>query len=243
MEDGLKANSPTGSLCSPDLRVRRNPSSKPTLSRHASIGVLQLSKYLPVPLDGDKPRIQASSAFCRAEPIAEVMVNQIQADAILIRYELHHPQVTLNAREVTPNTTPLLLHADVYNYALLEGRRITSTSRSTRDNAGSSLIQARFGTETCTGEVRAILSHPQPGVPSSEHKLLVMVAWMKESGFSPLSGGDDGFVWRKLDFDLAQSWGSTPGNTRNTKIPKRLAPTRSSYRWRMFNAKYRAELL
>jgi hypothetical protein len=118
--------------------------------------------------------------------------------ALVNYYNRHHPQVTLSAREVTPNTTPLLLHADVYNYALLNGRRITSTSRSTRNNAGSSLIQARFGTETCTGEVRAILSHRQPGVPSSEHKLLVMVAWMKESGFSPLNGGDDGFMWRKL---------------------------------------------
>jgi hypothetical protein len=118
--------------------------------------------------------------------------------ALVNYYNRHHPQVTLSAREVTPNTTPLLLHADVYNYALLDGRRITSTSRSMRNNASSSLIQARFGTETCTGEVRAILSHRQPGVPSSEHKLLVMVAWMKESGFSPLNGGDDGFMWRKL---------------------------------------------
>ncbi|KAJ7800492.1 hypothetical protein B0H13DRAFT_1932604 [Mycena leptocephala] len=43
--------------------------------------------------------------------------------ALVNYYNRHHPQVTLNAREVTPNTTPLLLHADVYDYALLDGRR------------------------------------------------------------------------------------------------------------------------
>ncbi|KAJ7027050.1 hypothetical protein C8F04DRAFT_889126, partial [Mycena alexandri] len=89
-------------------------------------------------------------------------------------------------------------HADTYNYVLLDGRRITPTSRSTRNTIGSSLIQGRFGNETSAGEVRAVLVHRQPGVPNSEHTVLIMVAWMKESDFSPLDEDDGGFIWNKF---------------------------------------------
>ncbi|KAJ7017493.1 hypothetical protein C8F04DRAFT_873540, partial [Mycena alexandri] len=86
-------------------------------------------------------------------------------------------------------------YADIYNYALLDGRRITPTDRSRRNTAGSSIIQAWFNNEACGGEVVAILCHRQPGIPSSENTLLLMVMWMKESDFTPLDGNDEGFIW------------------------------------------------
>ncbi|KAJ7936414.1 hypothetical protein B0H13DRAFT_1561910, partial [Mycena leptocephala] len=88
--------------------------------------------------------------------------------------------------------------AEIYNYALLDGRRITATERSRRNTAGSSIIQAYFGTEACAGEVRAISLHRQPGVPNFEDTLLIMVSWMKESEFSPLDNDDSGFVWKQF---------------------------------------------
>ncbi|KAJ7927125.1 hypothetical protein B0H13DRAFT_1570346, partial [Mycena leptocephala] len=95
-------------------------------------------------------------------------------------------------------TTALILHADSYDYALLDGRRITPTRRSMRNTLGSSIMQAKFGNDTCAGAIRAILLHRQPGVPESGDTLLAMVAWMKESEFSPLDDDESGFVWKKF---------------------------------------------
>ncbi|KAJ7016012.1 hypothetical protein C8F04DRAFT_626281, partial [Mycena alexandri] len=126
--------------------------------------------------------------------------DSVMRRALFRYYNRTVPQVTMNAQEVDPSlgTTPLVLHADTYNYVLLDGRRITPTSRSTRNTVGSSIIQGRFGNETSAGEVRAVLVHRQPGVPNSEHTALIMVAWMKESDFSPLNEDDGGFIWNKF---------------------------------------------
>ncbi|KAJ7826533.1 hypothetical protein B0H13DRAFT_2374368 [Mycena leptocephala] len=106
-----------------------------------------------------------------------------------------NPQVRFNTREGRGDLPALVQHADLYNYALLDGRRITPTTRSRRNKAGSSIIQGTFNGEACAGEVRAIFLHRQPGVPSYETTLLAMVEWMQESDFSPLDGDDEGFVW------------------------------------------------
>jgi hypothetical protein len=107
-----------------------------------------------------------------------------------------HPQVGPDNSDTLP---PLLPFADIHESALLDGRRITPTDRSRRNIAGSSLIQVRFGDgRTCAGEVRAILLHRQPEIPSAEETPLIMVAWMKESEDSPLDGGNAGFVWNEL---------------------------------------------
>ncbi|KAJ7779372.1 hypothetical protein DFH07DRAFT_730266 [Mycena maculata] len=108
------------------------------------------------------------------------------------------PQVRYNTREGDPNLPALIPFADIYDHALLDGRRITPTTRSRRNKAGSSIIQAYFGNEPLAGEVHAIFLHRQPGVPSSEETLLIEVAWMKESGFTPLDDDDTGFVWHQF---------------------------------------------
>jgi hypothetical protein len=112
-------------------------------------------------------------------------------------YNSDRPQVHLNPREQgSTNTTYLLPYADLYNYTLPDGRRITPTTRSTRNTAGSSLIQARFNDEAYAGEVRAVFVHRQPSVAGSEQTVLLLVEWMVESPYTPLNQGS--FVWNKL---------------------------------------------
>ncbi|KAJ7213906.1 hypothetical protein GGX14DRAFT_392681 [Mycena pura] len=79
------------------------------------------------------------------------------------------PKVHLNPREQDPTgrTSFLMPCADVYNYyALLYGRRIIPTTRSTQNKAGSSIIQMRFGNEACAGETAY---YPGVGQQSSTH--------------------------------------------------------------------------
>jgi hypothetical protein len=147
----------------------------------------------------------------------------------------NHPQVRYNTWDGPHDLPALPLFTDVYDYAFLDGRRITPTSRSYQNTPRSALIQVKFGNRRYAGEVRAIMRHRQPGVPNSEHMPLITVAWMKESADSPLDGDDDGFVWNQLcaspsrppfqSIVLNQSFVSARnsmlihGNTVSSKIP------------------------
>jgi hypothetical protein len=111
------------------------------------------------------------------------------------------PQVRYNVREGDPGRPAFMPYVDLYDYAVLDGRRISPTSRNRRNSAGSSLIQARFAGSAYVGEVRAVLAHEQPGIQNSGQIPLIMVAWMKESPDSPLDGGNEGFVWNELCAD------------------------------------------
>jgi hypothetical protein len=82
---------------------------------------------------------------------------------------------------------------ELHNFALLDGKRLTPTERSRRNTAGSSLIQFRYEGEAFAGEVRQILRHIQPGVPTSKNVILVHISWMKRSNLTPLDGGR--FPW------------------------------------------------
>ncbi|KAJ7232942.1 hypothetical protein C8J57DRAFT_1383080 [Mycena rebaudengoi] len=84
-------------------------------------------------------------------------------------------------------------YTETYDYALLDGRRITSTTHSKRPFCG-------------------IFYHPDPlrrrfrrsGVPSSEHTLLVYVVWMEPSQETPLDDGN--FIWNKFPELSVESW-------------------------------------
>ncbi|KAJ7233434.1 hypothetical protein C8J57DRAFT_1577602, partial [Mycena rebaudengoi] len=95
-------------------------------------------------------------------------------------------------------------HADFFEFALLDGRRITPTTRSRRSTAGSSLIQVRHKDEAFAGEIRHILRHRQPGNTDSQNTLLVWVAWMKVSNFTPLNR--DAFIWNDFPELGIDSW-------------------------------------
>ncbi|KAJ6540384.1 hypothetical protein B0H19DRAFT_1077796 [Mycena capillaripes] len=77
---------------------------------------------------------------------------------LLQYYNRKGPQVHLNPREQHgfQNTSYLLPYADVYDYALLDGRRITPTTRSTRNTAGSSIIQGKSVPSLSTGNPKSL---------------------------------------------------------------------------------------
>ncbi|KAJ7922643.1 hypothetical protein B0H13DRAFT_1603476 [Mycena leptocephala] len=92
----------------------------------------------------------------------------------------------------------------IYNDALLDGRRVTSTTRSKRGSAGSSLIQIPFNGEPFVGEIRVIFRHTQPGVHNSASTLLVFIAWLKPSDKTPLN--DNSFIWHDFPEVSVDTW-------------------------------------
>ncbi|KAJ7674142.1 hypothetical protein B0H17DRAFT_1082740 [Mycena rosella] len=94
--------------------------------------------------------------------------------------------------------------AETYNYVLLNGCRLTPTTRSKRSSAGSSMIQFQFNGEPYAGEIRVIFRHKQTGVTSSEDTLLAFVAWMKPSTETPLD--DDEFIWYEFPELSVDTW-------------------------------------
>lgn len=93
----------------------------------------------------------------------------------------------------THGTEMLSPFVDFYEFALLDGKRITPTSRSRRNTAGSSIIQARYNNEAYAGEVRHLIQHRQPGISADNSTMLAHVLWMKRSNLTPLDAGK--FPW------------------------------------------------
>ncbi|KAJ6506557.1 hypothetical protein C8R45DRAFT_1175608 [Mycena sanguinolenta] len=91
----------------------------------------------------------------------------------------------------------------IYKSALLDGRKVTSTSQSRR-GAGSSLVQIRFNDEIYAGEIRVIFQHKQAGVPESEQRLLAFIIWMIPSTQTPLD--DDDFMWNEFPELGVETW-------------------------------------
>ncbi|KAK7059460.1 hypothetical protein R3P38DRAFT_2758890 [Favolaschia claudopus] len=130
-----------------------------------------------------------------------------------IRYGLEHfynkdgPRVHfLLAANPAPNTEPLSDHARTYEWVLLDGRRITPTSRLQGSNPdlGSSIIQARINDERNV-EVRSIFVHPQPNVDGAFETILVAVAWMRRSTHTPLEN-QPVFIWDKFPELGVETW-------------------------------------
>ncbi|KAJ6565432.1 hypothetical protein B0H10DRAFT_2112899 [Mycena sp. CBHHK59/15] len=95
--------------------------------------------------------------------------------------------------------------ADILDYALLDSRRVTSTTLSKRGHgAGSSLIQIQFNGEIYAGEIRHIFRHKQRSIPKSEETLLVFIAWMIASTETPLDHDD--FIWYEFPELGAETW-------------------------------------
>lgn len=109
-------------------------------------------------------------------------------------YNKDQPRVHYS-RDPNPmaNTYPLETYIETYESALLDGRRITPTSRSTRNSAGSAIIQARIANKARAGEIRSIFIHRQKGVHNSSRTLLAAIEWMELSGYTPL--GTPKFLW------------------------------------------------
>ncbi|KAJ7856828.1 hypothetical protein B0H14DRAFT_2352469 [Mycena olivaceomarginata] len=114
---------------------------------------------------------------------------------LLKYYNRDRPKVHFSGQE-TATTVDLRPHADFYKYALLDGRRLAPTTESRRNTAGSSLIQVRYHDLPFAGEIGYIFRHEQTGVVDFESpEILVRVAWMKTTNFTPL---DNVTLWNDL---------------------------------------------
>ncbi|KAK7059313.1 hypothetical protein R3P38DRAFT_2430742, partial [Favolaschia claudopus] len=131
-----------------------------------------------------------------------------------IRYGLEHfynkdsPRVHfLLAANPAPNTEPLSDHARTYEWVLLDGRRITPTSRLQGNNPdlGSSIVQARINDTRHVGEIRSIFVHPQSNIDGASETILVAVAWMRRSTHTPLEN-QPVFIWDKFPELGVETW-------------------------------------
>ncbi|KAJ7810918.1 hypothetical protein B0H14DRAFT_2378759, partial [Mycena olivaceomarginata] len=139
-----------------------------------------------------------------AEAIGTV---QDAAHAGMLRWDskLARKEPTVHfALDKVVGTTMLSPVVELHNFALLNGKRLIPTERSRRNTAGSSLIQFRYEGEAFAGEVRQILRHIQPEVPTSKNVILVHISWMKCSNLTPLDGGR--FPWDNYPQLGAETW-------------------------------------
>ena len=109
-------------------------------------------------------------------------------DGPRVHYELE--------RYPPPGMWVLKGNAQFYNYAILDGRRITPTTRSRREFIGSSIIKHKWNGSLFGGEVVSIFHHVQgKGDPAI---LFAEIRWMKRSTHSPLCASDPIDPWRDL---------------------------------------------
>lgn len=115
--------------------------------------------------------------------------------ALFTHYNSLQPHSVHYALEANPHPGSLQLNdfALYYQFALLDGRRITPLARSTRDSAGSSLVKVNYRHESFYGEVINIFSHTQPEIANGT-RLLAELRWMIELPLVPVE--DD--PWSEL---------------------------------------------
>ncbi|KAJ7673008.1 hypothetical protein DFH06DRAFT_1174028, partial [Mycena polygramma] len=125
--------------------------------------------------------------------------------ALVAHYNKDSPTVHLpRATRRQGDTQVLGAFFDTYDYALLDGRRVSPTTRSKRGSAGSSLIQIRIGGEPYVGEIRVMFRHKQPGIPDSETTILAFISWLKPSPETPLD--NDSFIWHEFPELGVDTW-------------------------------------
>lgn len=182
------------------LGVDRNQQALGTIQDAAAYGEVEFRSDTP-PINYPVPNLERTPSRTLPGSIAH-RAGRITDDAMrlgLVRYytaqgaQVHFP---LDAHPPN-NSQPLASHAEIFHYALLDGRRITSTTASKRGSIGSSLIQIHFNREIFVGEVQHIFRPKQAGVLGSNDALQVHVKWMQPTTSSPLNG-EDPFIWNKL---------------------------------------------
>ena len=136
--------------------------------------------------------VQPGTIASRSAPLSDTARASLYAF-----YNANGPRVHYALeRNHAPNTRVLHDNAQFYNYALLDGRRITPTSRSRRELVGSSIIKYIWNGEPYGGEVINIFHHAQPNTDSST--LFAEIRWMKRSNHSPLCSHENPYPWHEL---------------------------------------------
>ncbi|KAJ7755298.1 hypothetical protein DFH07DRAFT_773413 [Mycena maculata] len=74
--------------------------------------------------------VKAGTITQKAEKLPDVLPRSLERYYNKVAPQVHQPLAT----DPPPNTYPLSSYAETYNFALLDGRRITPTSRSQRNN-------------------------------------------------------------------------------------------------------------
>ncbi|KAJ7039997.1 hypothetical protein C8F04DRAFT_948905 [Mycena alexandri] len=178
---------------------------------------LQLDQvmYDAVGSDGSISRLERefTSDGARVVPGPVVKTNSRMAEEDILRFGLfkyyNRDQLQVHfARNTTPHTTMLSPYVDFYEFALLDGKRVTPTARSRRNTAGSSLVQIRHRheghDEAWAGEVRHIFQHRQTGVTEPNNTLFAQIEWMKRSDLTPLDEGE--FPWNEFPQLGVDTW-------------------------------------
>ncbi|KAJ7112016.1 hypothetical protein C8R43DRAFT_1040902 [Mycena crocata] len=137
---------------------------------------------------------------------AELIEDDVMRLGLLHYYNRKGPKVHLPRTNPPPGarTNMMAAYAEIYDFALLDGRRITSTTRSKGGTAKSALIQVTLNENTYVGEIQVIFRHEQPGIPDSKDILLIYVKWLKRSTLTPLN--DNKFVWEDFEELGVDTW-------------------------------------
>jgi hypothetical protein len=107
--------------------------------------------------------------------------------ALFDHYNTGHIRVHYALARNPPHGTYMLTQkVQLYEYALLDGRRIVPASRTRRKHAGSSLVKVTWNEKTYTGIVDNIFRHIQWGI--EEETLWAEIRWMKYRDETPVDG-------------------------------------------------------
>ncbi|KIJ57838.1 hypothetical protein HYDPIDRAFT_171515, partial [Hydnomerulius pinastri MD-312] len=136
-------------------------------------------------------RFDDLNSYLRIQPGPSMLAPQRVSDQLRVALYMHYnsmrPHSVHYALESTPRpgSTQLNDFGLYYQYALLDGRRITPLSRTNRESAGSSIVKGMIEDKTYYGEVINIFSHRQLGVTDGM-QLLAEMRWMIELPLSPV---------------------------------------------------------
>ena len=132
-------------------------------------------------------------------PVSEAIgyINDYTCAALYACYNQLNKRVWYPLDRHKPRNAPILNDtATFYDYALLNGRRITPLSRSLRNSAGSCVVQFKWQGETHAGEVLNIFQHMQRDIPNTP--IFAEIRWMKRLHVSPLTSSKDNNPWNSL---------------------------------------------
>ncbi|GBE87456.1 hypothetical protein SCP_1101320 [Sparassis crispa] len=154
----------------------------------------------------------------QAGPVASV-APQLSDKAhlgLFVYYNQNMQRVHYPTDHNPPSSTRLLQEtAQFYDWALLDGRRITATSRTQQESAHSSIVKVLYAGKAYGGEVVCIFHHSQREI--AEERLFAEFQWMKPLNLSPVQ--DDPWsefpeleveTWVLGEFALAKAPGFPP---------------------------------
>ncbi|KAJ7600183.1 hypothetical protein C8J56DRAFT_879913 [Mycena floridula] len=127
-----------------------------------------------------------SSSFVSHTPSAKTTLTDIDRVALRTYYNSlqkgpFHLELESNPQ---PGSTPITRYVQQFNFALLDGRRISPTLRTLRSSKGSSIVKIMSGGQRLGGEVRELFLHKQTKI--DEPVVFTCIDWMDYADVSPV---------------------------------------------------------